>query len=79
MTRKCHNHILQTKPWHREEESKNDNNDMTFRTQTCKATSFLFPSGMITKLEKTQSTATQSKDLTQPPSTHTMGATTNNG
>ena len=31
MTRKCHNHTLQTNQWHREEESTNG--DMTFRTQ----------------------------------------------
>ena len=31
--RNDHNHILQTNPWHREEESKNDSSDKTIRTQ----------------------------------------------
>ena len=33
MTRKCHNHILQTNQWHREEDLKNDNSNVTFGTQ----------------------------------------------
>ena len=33
MTRQYHNHILHTNQWHHKEESKNDNSDMTFRTQ----------------------------------------------
>ena len=34
MTRKCHNHILPTNPQHLEEESKkNENSDISFRTQ----------------------------------------------
>ena len=31
MTRKFHNHTLQTNPWHREEETQNTNNQMTSR------------------------------------------------
>ena len=31
---KCHTNIPQTKPRHREEESKNNNNDVTFRTHS---------------------------------------------
>ena len=45
MTRKCHNRILQTNPWHGDK-SKNLHNKS-------KATSSLFPSEMIAKLEKT--------------------------
>ena len=33
MTKKCHNHTLQTNPQHHEEEAKNINSDMTFRRQ----------------------------------------------
>ena len=41
MTRKCHNHILQTNLWHHKEESKNNNRDMTFKTvQNMRFTSY---------------------------------------
>ena len=43
MAGKCHNHIQQTNPWHRVEESKNDHSQMTLGTQQRKATSSLFP------------------------------------
>ena len=33
MTRKCHNHTLQTDQRHREEEDKNNNSHMTSRRQ----------------------------------------------
>ena len=50
MTRKCHNHTLQTNPRHCEEEAKNDKT-----SYKSKATNYIFPSVMITKLERTQS------------------------
>ena len=50
MTKKCHNHTLQTNPRHHEEEAKNDNRNMTFRIlhdcKTIKDTRFI-----ITKQE----------------------------
>ena len=57
MTRKCHNHILQTNPQHSEEETQNTNCDMTRKGNLSKATSFFFPNEMIAKLERTLSTA----------------------
>ena len=55
------------------EAPKNDNSDMTFRTQQSKATSSLFPSEMIAKRHRTQTT--KQGDNTQP--SQTIGATTN--
>ena len=44
---------IQTNPlWHREEETQDTNSHVTFRTQS-KATSSLFLSEMIVKLERT--------------------------
>ena len=51
MTRKYHNHKLQTKPWFREEEQHN--NHETPGRQTKQATSSLFPIKMIAKIEWT--------------------------
>ena len=63
MTRKCHNHIQQTNPWHKEEELMNDNSDMIFRTQQkSKVTRPLLPSEMIEKIETTQSNAKRNKN-----------------
>ena len=39
MTRKYHNHTLQTNPQHREEEPQNNNNHKTPERQKVKATS----------------------------------------
>ena len=74
MNRKCHNHTLKTNPRHRGEEAKTDNSRMTQVKQPSLSPTLslslslslsLFPSGMIAKLEKTQSTAQQNKDLLQ--------------
>ena len=73
MTRKYHNHTLQTKPRHREEETLNT--IMVSKGNTSNATSSLFPSEMIAQNETTPITAKQNKDHTEK-----MGATIiNNG
>ena len=58
MTRKCHNHTLQTNPRHREEESQSTNS---------KAISSLFPREIIAKLGRTLNTTQQNKYQTQKP------------
>ena len=73
MVRKYHNHKLQTKPWHREEEPHN--NHETPDRQQSKATSSLFPIKMIAKLERTQRNAQRNIDQLQ---NHTKGVTLNN-
>ena len=65
MTRKCHNHTLQTKPRHREEETQSSNSRLTSKDNKRIATRPLFPSEVIAKLETTQSTAQQNED--KPP------------
>ena len=74
MTSKCCNNSPQTNPWYSEEETQNTDGHTTAITQS-KATSSLFLSKMIAKLEKTQRTTLQNKDPTQKTQ-HTMGATT---
>ena len=54
MTRKCHNHRLQTNPQHREVETQNTDSHITMKVQT---TIFLLFSKMITKYERTQGTS----------------------
>ena len=49
----------------REEKSKNDNSNITFRTT--KVNLCLFPSELIAKLERAQHTAKQNKGLTPNP------------
>ena len=51
MIRKYHNHILQTNPWHREEEPHN--NHETPRRQTKQSNQLSLPIKMIAKLEMT--------------------------
>ena len=53
LTRKCHNHTLQTNPWHQQEETQNTNSHMTSKAIKVKAISSLFLSEMIVKLETT--------------------------
>ena len=69
---KCHNHKLQTSPWHREEEPHN--NQRHQEDKQSKATSPIFPIKMIAKLERTQSNAQQNIEQLQNP---TMGVTIN--
>ena len=81
MTRKCHNHILQTNPWHCDEESKNDNRDMTIRTQQKNSNQlspspFLFPTEMIKQTRKYKRYC-KTKQGPNTKKTQTMG--TNNG
>ena len=68
MIKKYHNHKLQTNPWHREEEPRN-NNETPGRQEDKlnKVTSSFFPIKMITKLEWTQSKAQQNIELLQNP------------
>ena len=56
MTKKYHNHTLQTNPKHCEEEPQNTNSHNTSGRQR-KATSSLFLIRMIAKLERTLNTA----------------------
>ena len=55
--------VPQANPWLHQGESKSDNSGMIFS----KATSSLFPSKMIAKLERTHSAAKQNIDLAQAP------------
>ena len=73
MIRKYHNHKLQTKPWHREEEPHN--NHETPGKQTQQSNQLSRPIEMITKLEWTQSNAQPNIEQLQNP---TMGVTINN-
>ena len=73
MIRKCHNHKLQTNPWHREGEQHN--NHETQGRQKSKATGSLFPIKVIAKQEWTQNNAQQNIEQLQNP---TMGVTINN-
>ena len=75
MTRKYHIHRPHTNPQHREEETQ-DINIITMAITQSKATSSLFLSEIIAKLERTQGSTLQIKNQTQPPKT--MGVTTNN-
>ena len=54
MTGKSHNHNQHR---HQEEESKVNNSHMTQQDNKREATSSLYPSGMIAKLERTQNIA----------------------
>ena len=54
MTRKCHNHAQQTNPKHCEDEAKNKNSHVTIKAM--QPGLYLFPSEMIAKLERIQST-----------------------
>ena len=65
MIRNYHNHKLHTNPWHREEEPHN--NHETHGRQLSKATNFLFPFKMITKLEWTLSNVQQNLEQLQTP------------
>ena len=67
LTRKCHNHTLQTNRRYREEETQNTNSQIKLKSNYSKATSSHFPSAMIAKLETTLSNAQQSQDRTYPP------------
>ena len=64
MIRKYHNHKLQTNPWHSEEEPHNNNTRHQDDKQS-KATSSLFPTEMIAKLERTQSITQQNIEQLQ--------------
>ena len=57
MTRKCHNHTLQTNHLHCEEETQKNKSHMASKGNYCKVTSSPFTSLMIGKLETTLSTA----------------------
>ena len=59
-----YNNILQTNPKHSQEESKDKNSGLTLEHNKSKAIGSLFPSKMTAKLERTQRTAKQNKDLT---------------
>ena len=74
MIRKNYNHTPQTNPWHRENEPHNNNSHKTPGRQKSKATSSLFPTKMIAKLEKPQHTA----QLNMEQRTTAMGASINN-
>ena len=63
MTRKRHNHTPKT----HELETQNTNKQMPPKCYQIKATSCLFPSKMIEKLETILSTAQQNKRQTQTP------------
>ena len=68
MTRKCRIHILQTNPWHWEDDSKNDNRDMTCMHNKGEAiTLSFFQSEIFANLERTQSTSKLNKYLTLTP------------
>ena len=67
MTRKYHNHELQTNPWHRADELHN--NRETHEDKLSKATSSLLPIKMISKPEWTQSNAQQNPEELQSPTT----------
>ena len=71
MARKYHNHTLQTKPLHPEEETHSTNSPMTLKVILSNHLSLSLspPSEMIAKLEMTLSTAQQNKDQ------KTIGAT----
>ena len=64
MIRKYHNHTPQTKPRHREEESREIYSNKTPVRQKRKATRSLLLFKMFAKLERTQSNAQQNR-LTQ--------------
>ena len=66
MIRKYHNHTLQIKLQHREEEPQNISNHKTSGIQS-KATSSPFPIKMIAKTGSTQSTGQQNMQQTQKP------------
>ena len=67
MIRKYHDHKLQTKPRHREEEKHN--NHETYEDKLTKATSSSHPIKMIAKPEWTQSNAQQITEQLQNPTT----------
>ena len=58
MIRKYHDHKLQTNPWHRKKEPRN-NHETPGSQKKSKTTSSFFPIKMIAKLERTQSIAQQ--------------------
>ena len=72
MSRKCHNHTPLTNPRNHETEAATWHHE----DNKSKAISSLFPSEMIAKLERIQSTEQHNKDQTKSP--QTMGATNNN-
>ena len=61
MTKKSHNHRLQTNPWHYEEETQNTGSHNTNKVKQ----PALFLSKNIAKLEKTLRTISQNKNSTQ--------------
>ena len=67
LSRKYHNHTLQTKPRHREEEPQNTNSHATSGRQLKQGKQLLLPRQDDLKLERTQSDAQQNKDQTQNP------------
>ena len=70
MIRKYHDHTLQTKQWHHEEESHNNINHKTLGRQS-KATSYLFPIKVIVTLARAQNNTQQNMEQTENP---TIGA-----
>ena len=74
MTRKCHNQIRQTNPWHDQEDKKNP--QATRNSEHTNVPSYLFPSEMIAKLERAKCYCkTKQVSNNKPP--QTIGATTN--
>ena len=61
MTRKCHDHTLQTNPRHCEEEAKHD----IQKTTNVKQPALSHPAEWLQKIERTQNTAQQNKGLIQ--------------
>ena len=70
MIRKYHNHKLQTKSWHREEEPHNNHETPRGQAKQSKATSPLFPIEMIANLEM---------DIKYRTTTHRMITESHNG
>ena len=64
MTRKCHNHTLQTNPRYHDIETQNTNSQMTLKENLSKANSCLYPSEMISNLETTLNNVQQNKNQT---------------
>ena len=64
MTRKCHNYIRQTNPWHNQEDPKNTS-DTKFRTH--QSTKLYLPQRDETKTRKEKLTVKQNKHLTINP------------
>ena len=56
MTRKCHNHTLQTNQGRREENTQSTNSHMTSGKPNKVKQSVLFPNEMLAKLERTLNT-----------------------